>query len=136
MPHDPARILTAIAELRTIINTQQLDCMIELLGGEESDWFRDIIMLYAHRLRTMPKTYEQQDAKDPTVYLHYFNGGSDWWITERDMERPQFQAFGLASINGEDPELGYISIVELIRHGVELDLHFDPRPLSEVRSAA
>jgi len=30
--------------------------------------------------------------------------------------------------------MGYISIVELIRHGAELDLHWTAKPLAEVRA--
>jgi len=46
----------------------------------------------------------------------------------------QHQAFGLASM-GDDPELGYISICELIELGVELDLYFTPVPIGECRAA-
>lgn len=33
------------------------------------------------------------------------------------------------------PELGYISIAEIIECGGELDLHFTPATLKEIRSA-
>jgi hypothetical protein len=59
------------------------------------------------------------------VWLHYFTHGGDYWITERDMASEQLQAFGLADI-GYGPELGYISIVELLENGAELDLHYSP----------
>ena len=53
--------------------------------GEERDFFFDKLSEYADRVRTMPKTYEQ-DGKglDAIAYLHYFNGGADWYITEKD----------------------------------------------------
>jgi len=46
------------------------------------------------------------------------------------MEREQLQAFGLADMGS--PELGYISIVELLQKGVELDLHWTQKKLSEI----
>lgn len=57
----------------------------------------------------------------------------NWYITERDMERAQFQAFGLAVLFGDGGELGYINIVELIRNGVELDMYFTPCTLEAIR---
>lgn len=72
------------------------------------------------------------------VYLHYFKGACDWWITERDSDpdgEGQIQAFGFANLGDpECAELGYISIVELIRHGVELDLYWQSRTLGEVKA--
>ncbi len=64
------------------------------------------------------------------AYLHYFLSGFDWYITERDMERQQLQAFGLACMGEE--EMGYINIVEFIRNGAELDLYFEPRSLRKI----
>jgi len=68
------------------------------------------------------------------VWLHYFSPSADWYITERDSSEEQHSAFGLADLYGDGGELGYISIAELIANGVELDLHWNPRPLAQVRS--
>lgn len=46
--------------------------------------------------------------------------------------RAQLQAFGLADL-GYGGELGYISIVELLECGAELDLHWTPQTLAEVK---
>lgn len=81
-------------------------------------------------INTIPVIYGQDGlGEHAIVYLHYFCGGSDWWITERDnvVGEPQLQAYGYASINGSPPEAGYISIQEIIENGVELDFHFTPR---------
>ena len=43
----------------------------------------------------------------------------------------QRDAFDLC---GDGGELGYISIAELIQLGAELDLHWTPRTLAEVRA--
>jgi len=82
----------------------------------------------------MPRPYatDGTPTDDKIVHLHYFSGGSDWYIVERDSSDEQLQAFGLACLQGEYPEWGYISIQELIENGVELDLYFTPRPVSRL----
>jgi hypothetical protein len=71
-------------------------------------------------VNSMPKTYKQEGKGDEAViYLHYFKGSRDWWVTEKDCEFMQHQAFGLADF-GYGAGYGYISIEELIENGVEL----------------
>ena len=119
--------------------------LLELIGGEEGDYFVHTLEALADRIGKMPRTYETDgQGKCAVVHLHYFAGPVDAWITERDMgdqpkrfappETPQLQAFGLITLTGDksDAEFGYISIEELIENNVELDLHWEPKPLSEV----
>src|SRR5258705_12608941 len=94
------------------IGESQQQAILECLKGEERDWFHEKIKEYSKRIETMPKTYEQDGKGDAAIaYLHYFTPSADWWITERDCEEEQQQAFGLADL-GYGAELGYISIVE------------------------
>jgi hypothetical protein len=96
----------------------------------------DHLAAVTETISTMPKTYETDGQEDKAlVFLHYFNSGSDWWITERDCEEDQLQAFGFVCLNGdrEMAELGYIDIEELGRAGVELDLYWQVKPLSDVK---
>jgi hypothetical protein len=66
--------------------------------------------------------------------LHYFHpAGFDFYITERDMEDEQLQAFGLAVVH--EAELGYISIEELKEVGCELDMYWTPKKLGLVKAA-
>lgn len=112
-------------EYRTILSNMR---------GEEGDSFSEIMAILAERIRTMPKTYDQDGLGDQAVvHLHYFVGGSDWWITEKDREAEQHQAFGLADLFGDGGELGYISIVEITQCGAELDLYWTPKTLAEIR---
>jgi hypothetical protein len=105
------------------------------LCGEENAFFSSLIDRLQKRIADMPKTYEQEGkGDDAIVYLHYFRGGADWYITEKDKEARQLQAFGLADL-GYGSELGYISIVDLVRLNVELDLHFEPKTLGEIKKA-
>jgi len=102
--------------------------------GEEGAHFAKLILDLGQLLETMPKTYEQDGLGDQAIaYLHYFMGGMDWFITERDMEEEQLQAFGLADLGMGCAELGYISIQELIENGVELDLYWTPKTLAEIK---
>jgi hypothetical protein len=106
--------------------------------SEEGGYFRQAVCDLAKRIDGMPITYDQDGQGDEAiVYLHYFHGGSDWYITEKDVEGGIHQAFGYAVLNGdlENAELGYISIAELVALGVELDLHFSPVTLEFVKQA-
>jgi len=131
-------LLAAIQTLRKFMGVTQIDALYEGIRGEEGDFFETKIFAMAELVSTMPKTYEQEELGDEAIVsLHYFRGDMDWYITERDVETPdepgQHQAFGLADL-GYGGELGYISIVELIRNGVELDLYWKPCTLAAVRA--
>lgn len=125
--------------LKNFMPAMELRTIVQNTNGEEGEFFVEKIQEMADRIRTMPKTYEQDGKGDGAVaYLHYFKGG-DWYITEKDAGSPddevqgvQQQAFGLANL-GYGAELGYISIEELINAGVELDLYFTPKPLREIK---
>ena len=108
------------------------------LSGEEKDFFIQKIAEIATTIETMPKVYGQDGGgDDAVVYLHYFKGGSDWYITEKDSEAEQLQAFGYAILNGDkqNAELGYINIIELTKVGVELDLYWQPKTLGKIKGA-
>jgi len=127
----------AIGTLRQFIGKSQLSAIGDACQSEEKQYFFDKLVEMAGIINAMPKTYEQDGKGDQAIaYLHYFRGGMDWYITERDMETAdgpgQHQAFGLADL-GDGGELGYISIVELLANGIELDLHFAPKTLAQIR---
>jgi hypothetical protein len=128
---------TATDDLRQFIGKQQLAVMREACKGEERAWFVTRMVGLAALIHAMPKTYEQDGKGDQAVaHLHYFTGSMDWYITECDVDTDgegQIQAFGLANL-GYGGELGYISIAELIEHGAELDLHFQPTTLEVIQT--
>ncbi len=127
-------LLTAIMTLRRFIAPAQIQAMIYGFRGEEKEFFAAKIAEYSDRFDAMPKTYEQEGKGDQAIVsLHYFKGACDWYITERDMEEVQQQAFGLADL-GYGGELGYISIEEIIKLDVELDLYFKPCTLASLRA--
>ena len=133
--------IEAIATCRRFMPSQQIAAMIYGMRGEERQFFVDKFLEMAERFLAMPATYEQDGLGDAAIVsLHYFAGGADWYITERDVETAdepgQHQAFGLADLFRDGGELGYISILELIRNNVEVDLYFAPRTLGECRKVS
>lgn len=126
--------IEAINAVKLFTGNAQFQVMRAGLRGEESEHFLEKFMEFGKRIQAMPETYEQEGKGLKAVaYLHYFTGGCDWYITEKDMEAEQHQAFGLANL-GYGGETGYISIVELLENGAELDLYFTPKTLAEVQS--
>lgn len=126
-----------LTDLQHFIPAHQLATLRRNAAGEEGAFFCAKLTEFGERVRTMSKVYEQEGLGDEAiVHLHYFHGGHDWYITERDLSGEQLQAFGLAALDGHHPELGYISIAELIGLGIELDLHFEPTKLGAIRALA
>jgi hypothetical protein len=124
---------TALQHVRPFMPKDEYKAIKTGLAGEESEYFAEKLQRLAELLKTMPRVYGQDGKGDQAIaYLHYFKGNMDWWITELDSSKEQHQAFGLADI-GYGGELGYISIVEIVTGGVELDLHWQPKTLAEIK---
>lgn len=129
--------------LNQFIGENQLACMRDACRGEEGQYFRDMITNLKKTIAGMPKTYETDDMLtiDKVATLHYFKGGSDWYIIEKDAGSPddpeqgiQRHAYGFACLNGDtdNAEFGYIAIDELIHYGVELDLYYTPERITAI----
>ena len=91
------------------------------------------------QLSAIPKLYSTEDVPiaNKVIHMHFFIGGSDWWVAEYDPEQRLF--FGYARINGDDEmaEWGYVSLDELksAKQGpieIDRDLHWTPKPFKEV----
>ncbi len=132
-------------ELNHFIGKNQLSVITKLARqGEEREFFKNMILKLKETIEAMPKTYETDgQGNEAIATLHYFNSGSDWYITEKDAGSPddevqgiQAQAFGFACLNGDtqNAEVGYISIEELIRCGVELDLYYTPEKVGDIKA--
>ena len=109
------------------------------LRGEESGGFTTMVFDLAQQIDEMPRSYQTEgQGNRAMVYLHYFRGSIDAWITELDSNPEQNYAFGKICMTGDgsDAEWGYISIPELTENGVELDLYWTPKPMFEVLSEA
>lgn len=125
-----SRAVLAWRHVRAFVPSGQAEAMLAGLRGEESDHFAEKMIRLATLISNAPRTRES-DPDDPIVWLHYFRGSVDAFITELDIEQEQHQAFGAQDV-GYGHEMGYISIVELVENDVELDLYFAPKRLSEV----
>lgn len=103
-----------------------------IVGSEEHG---DVLASLEKVISKLPKTYETDgQGKEAIAYLHYFKGGSDWYITEQDIEEQQLQAHGYVILNGDmqNAEMGYINIEELKENNVDLDFFFDPISIREI----
>lgn len=117
------------------IGPAQRAAIHEGFHGEEAQFFFDQMGALFAAIQAMPQTYDQDGlGKNAVAHLHYFIGGCDWHITEKDMLMDQRQAFGRADL-GYGGELGYISLMEITRAGAELDLYWTPKTLAELEPA-
>ncbi|MEU3562791.1 DUF2958 domain-containing protein [Kitasatospora sp. NPDC006786] len=64
-------------------------------------------------LEKIPELYatDGQSFEEKVLHIHYFTGGSDWYIAEVDPASGL--AFGWARVNYPEGEWGYIHLVEL-----------------------
>lgn len=123
-----------LKKLRNFLPENQYAVLMMNLRGEERDAIGQMIREWNEKIAKMPKTYEQDGKGNNAVaHLHYFIGGCDWYILEKDMEREQHQAFGYASLMPGMAELGYISIPEVTENGAELDLYWTPKTLGDIK---
>lgn len=125
----------AMKELRGFMSNSQKSAVQFGLNGEEKAFFQDKMIELADIVRTMPKVYGQDGKGDQAIaYLHYFKGGMNWYITEKDSEAEQLQAFGLADLGQGFPEIGYINLVEVTQIGAELDFNWKPKTLAAIKA--
>lgn len=99
----------------------------------EHEWpqFASIIENLGKILQKLPALYAQ-DGKgyDSIVYAHYFVGGTDIFVTEREGD----ELFGYTILNGdyEMSEFGYSNLCELKGIRVlNLDFYWEPKTLRE-----
>lgn len=101
-------------------------------GEKKLEQFKECLAL-----RNTPKIKSTGNFDDPIALVKLFNpsGGESWFITEADLENNE--AFGLCYIH--EAELGYMDLEEMstlkgpMGIGLELDMHWTPRPLSVCR---
>lgn len=144
--HQAKELLNGTSWFANFMGYSQRLALLEALRSEEGAGIADMVLRVAEQIKATPKTYgtEGQAEHERKVCLHYFRGGVDAYILERDVgdyadgeaTGPQLQAYGKITVVGggwEGAEWGYISIAELLKHGVELDLHFDPTLVGDMK---
>lgn len=129
------QVIDSIKTVQPFIGPAQLEVMGDACRGEEREFFKTMFVKLAEKVTTMPKTYQTDGQGDKAVvHLHYFLNDMNWYITERDMEDEQIQAFGYCDLGWGYPELGYVSIEEITQAGAELDLYWTEKTLGEVKA--
>lgn len=124
--------LQALTRLVHWMPRQQVLTLKHGLYSEEKEAIADLVLRAEEATKALPLPYGTEDQGDDAIaHLHYFRGGMDAWITERDSSVEQHQAYGLIDL-GHGAELGYISIQELIDNNMELDLYWSPKPLKDI----
>ena len=114
-----SQAILAAHTLARFITPAELEVIGNAVRGEEGEFWKSKLVELADIVDNMPVVYETDGQGDAAVvWLHYFSRDCDWYITERDQEE----------------ELGYISIQELIKAGVELDLYWTPKTIGEVKA--
>jgi Protein of unknown function (DUF2958) len=99
--------------------------------------------------KQLPPLYSQEKVEDPMVICKFFHPMSNmtWFAIEgspvdadgyydTDKEKVDFLFFGW--VYSDFPEMGYFSLsemesVQVLGLGIERDLHFTPKRLSEVK---
>lgn len=136
--HEAFTITDDLCNIRQFLPRKQFSVLASLCRGEEREFFQNKILELSRVINSMPKSYDTDGQGNHAVaYLHYFTGSWDWYITEKDIDEDgegQRQAFGL--VKGFETELGYIDIMAITRVGAELDLHWMPKTLGDIRKAS
>ena len=90
------------------------------------------------QLETIPKLYETEkiELKDKLVHMHFFIGGSDWYVVEYD-QYDIFFGFVVLNCDYANSEWGYFYFSELKSiniNGFEIDcdLYWEVRKASDV----
>lgn len=133
---------------RSFLPKGQASFLLEAIGRGEGQFFKDKMRKLNDVVESMPGVYGQDGLGDQAIiYLHYFGGGCDWYVTEKDVENPgddqlviaaeQHQAFGFVNFNDpQNAEFGYIQISALREHPlIELDFHWEPKTVAEVKKS-
>lgn len=118
--------------LRPYLNCSQRLGLIQLLCGEESAWYRQRLREMLNIISGIPSLYATDGQGEAAIAeLHYFTPQADFYFTELDRESADLPGFGLAIIT--DAELGYLNLTEVLANGGELDLHWTPQTIGEIR---
>ena len=123
-----------IRRLREFLPVDQCQLLPRLLHGEEAEGFQELFSQLVKTWISMPTLYATEKAGGKAqALMHYFGGACDWYISEIGEAGDPLRAYGLCDLGHGFPELGYVSIEELIRtRGVELDFHWRPKLIEEL----
>lgn len=91
------------------------------------------------QLKQIPRLYETENVPlaDKQIFMHFFIGGSDWYVAEIDNDFDICFGFAILNNDHQNSEWGYFSLRELksINIGwaqIDRDLHWEVRKASEI----
>lgn len=137
-----ASAYVALRYLEPYLPPHQAEAIKSNLRGEEGEYFMQLLCDLAEQFMFAPRTYDQSDVRDPIAHFHYFKGGYDCYVTELDIGDPecpddltqhQVRAYARYDHMPEYAELSYAHFPELFESKVDLDFHWEPTPLSEIK---
>lgn len=118
--------------LQPYLNRNQRLGLIQMLCGEECAWYRQRMREMLNVISGIPAIYATDGQGESAIaHLHYFTPNADFYFIELDRESENLPGFGLAIIT--DAELGYMNLMEVLANGGELDLHWKPLTIAEIR---
>jgi hypothetical protein len=127
--------------LENFICKKQLDLINDIIKHSlDGGHFKNVLESLKTKIKNMPEVYDTWVLGDRArAILHYYNKNNHWYITEKDpgskddpVSGVQSQAYGfIVSENSFD--WAWISIERLIKDGIELDLHFIPETISDIK---
>lgn len=101
-------------------------------NASDAEYFINKLENFDSIIEAMPESSESTvESESATIFLHYYDGITDWFILEKESGSQQYFAF----VDGGDgePELGKVSIEKLLTGRCNLDLAWRARTLKEVR---
>jgi hypothetical protein len=125
---------------KELVPKQQVAYLMELEedGGADPIEVRDMLINVVNAYQEIPKLYKQDGkGKNAVCYLHYFVGGTDWYITEWDRAN---EFYGFVVLNGDwqMAEFGYIPKEYLIDNDLsplnkpQLDFYWKYKTINEI----
>ena len=119
-----------------LVPKQQVAFLMEMDDPTEA---RDILVNVVKAYEDIPTLYKQ-DGKgyNAVAYLHYFVGGTDWWITEYDKQTNQMFGYVVLNEDWQMSEFGYIDASFFVNNDLnllqkpELDFNFRYKTINEI----
>lgn len=126
------------AKIEEQINYQLPEILKKVMPLHQQLYLKEIH--YSEHIQTLNKLAEAAEqlkarndkGADTVMYLHYFYGGADWYISEWQKEDDIF--FGFANLGDDiNAEWGSVFRKELVENGrIELDFYFTPEPIKNI----
>jgi hypothetical protein len=127
--------LVAARVLRPYMSRGQMIVLTTASHGGEGIFALELFVKMASNVEAMPSVLVNgQDGANAEAHLHYFYGGSDWYILEKNWDGGVDRAYGFVVLNGDmqNAEYGYVDIGDLVARGANLDLYFKTQTIAEV----